>query len=179
MKAAMNGATVDRVFLDYSVKKLRQQSKRIQDCLSRLEDAQVWLRGSEQENAIGNLVLHLCGNVRQWIVSGVGGSVDQRNRDREFTARGAVTRAELAARLDETIDEATRVLAGVTAERLLDTIVIQGYEVTVMESVYHVVEHFSGHTGQIIFATKAITSSDLGFYPHLGVTGTPHREQTP
>ena len=175
----MNGATVDRVFLDYSVKKLRQQSKRIQDCLARLEDAQVWLRGSENENAIGNLILHLCGNVRQWIISGVGGSADSRDRDREFTARGEVSKAELAARLEEAVDEATRVLAGVTAERLLETIVIQGYEVTVMESVYHVVEHLSGHTGQIIFATKALTGSDLGFYSHLRAASAPHQEQTP
>ena len=175
----MNGATADRIFLDYSIKKLRQQSKRIQDCLSRLEDAQMWLRGSENEKAVGNLVMHLCGNVRQWIISGIGGSADHRDRDREFTARSEVPKAELAAQLEKTIDEATHVLAGVTAERLLDTMVIQGYDVTVMESVYHVVEHFSGHTGQIIFATKAITGSDLGFYSHLRAASAPHSPQTP
>ena len=175
----MDEATLDRVFVDYSVKKLRQQSSRIQDCLSRLDDGQVWLRGSQSENAVGNLVLHLCGNVRQWIVSGVGDAPDQRVREHEFSARGDIAVAELSRRLEQTIDDATHVLAGVTPDRLLEAVTIQGYEVTVMECIYHVVEHFSGHAGQIVFATKALTGADLGFHTHLRVTGAAHGEKTP
>jgi uncharacterized damage-inducible protein DinB len=175
----MDEPTIDRVFIDYSLKKLRQLASRVQDCLAKLDDRKVWLRGSDAENAIGNLVLHLSGNVRQWIVSGVGGAADNRIRDREFSARGDISRAEMAERLTQTIDEATRVLAGVTADRLLEMVTIQGYEVTVMECIYHVVEHFSGHTGQIIYATKAVTGSDLGFYAHLRSPAATHGQKTP
>jgi uncharacterized damage-inducible protein DinB len=173
----MADLTLDRVFLDYSVKKLRQMAARIEDCLGRLTEEQVWLRGSENENAIGNLVLHLCGNVGQWIVSGVGERPDTRRRDAEFAARGQASAAELAARLSATVEDATVVLAHVTAARLTEPITIQGYDVTVLECIFHVVEHFSGHTGQIIFATKALTGSDLGFYAHLRQAA--HAEKTP
>jgi uncharacterized damage-inducible protein DinB len=171
--------TLDRIFLDYSVKKLRQLAARIGDCLGRLTDQQVWMRGGDRENAIGNLVLHLCGNVRQWIVSGIGGQPDSRDRDREFQAKDGAGARELAARLSAVIDEATAVLAHVTAERLAEPVTIQGYDVTVMDCVYHVVEHFSGHTGQIVFATKALTASDLGYYGHLRTGASAHGEKTP
>jgi uncharacterized damage-inducible protein DinB len=172
-------ASLDRIFVDYSIKKVRQLSSRIQDCLEKLTDEQVWLRGSESENAIGNLVLHLCGNLRQWILTGVGGAPDVRVREREFSARGELSVVELSERLARTIDEVTHVLAAVTGDRLLETVTIQGYDVTVLEAIYHVTEHFAGHTGQIIFATKAFTSSDLGFYAHLRPAAPPHGQQTP
>jgi uncharacterized damage-inducible protein DinB len=170
--------SLDRLFLDYSTKKLRQLTGRIETCLGKLNSDQIWARGSEQENAVGNLALHLAGNVRQWIVSGVGGAPDQRERDAEFAARGGVPAAELAERLRATVEEAAGVLERVTAERLAAPIVIQKYEMSVMEAIYHVVEHFSEHTGQIIFATKMLTSEDLGFYRHLR-TASAHGEKTP
>jgi uncharacterized damage-inducible protein DinB len=139
----------------------------------------MWIRGNESENAIGNLVLHLCGNVGQWIVSGVGGRPDVRDRDREFQTREGASAQELAERLSTVVDEATAVLAHVTAKRLSEPVTIQGYDVTVLECIYHVVEHFSGHTGQIIFATKALTGADLGFHAHLRAASAPHGQQTP
>lgn len=171
-------ATVEKIFLDYSIRKLQQLSARIETCLGQLNDEQVWMRGGENENAVGNLVLHLCGNVRQWIVSGVGGSPDVRERDREFDARGGVERVELSARLRATIEYATATLAAITPQRLLDRVTIQKYDVPVLEAIYHVVEHFSAHTGQILFATKMLTGSDLGFYAHLRTTD-PHGHKTP
>src|SRR5579871_1711599 len=101
--------SLDRIFLDFSEKKLLQLAGRIGDCLGRLNAEQVWARGNENENAIGNLVLHLCGNVRQWIIAGIGGKPDIRVRDREFTARGDVEPAELASRLRATVEEAAEV----------------------------------------------------------------------
>ena len=151
---------------------------RIETCLSGLTEEQIWARSSENENAIGNLVLHLSGNVRQWIVSGVGGRPDTRQRDAEFAARGGDSGAELVARLKEAVGEAAGVLAEVTSERLSERIVVQHYDVTVLEAIYHVVEHFSGHTGQIIFATKMLTGSDLGFYRHLRDAAA-HGKKTP
>ncbi|MGA2269354.1 MAG: DUF1572 family protein [Bryobacteraceae bacterium] len=167
-----------RLFLDCSVRRLEQSFSRIEACLSKLSEEQVWMRGSENENAIGNLVLHLTGNVRQWIVSGVGGAPDTRERDREFSARGGASIPELTERLREIVGEAAAVIGAVTPERLAERVVIQKYEVSVLEAIYHVVEHFSLHTGQIIFATKMLTGSDLGFYSHLGSSAA-HAEKTP
>jgi uncharacterized damage-inducible protein DinB len=169
---------LDRIFLDFSRKKLLQLSSRIEDCLGRLPSQQVWARGSDNENSIGNLVLHLCGNVRQWIISGVGGKPDIRVRDREFTARGGAEPAELTERLKATVEEAVAVIDRVTAARLAEHVTIQKYELTVLEAIAHVVEHFSQHTGQIIFATKMLTGEDLGFYKHLKTTAA-HGEKTP
>jgi uncharacterized damage-inducible protein DinB len=165
-------------FLDYSANKLQQLCSRIETCLGTLNQDEVWARGGDHENAMGNLVLHLCGNLRQWIVSGVGGQPDIRDRDSEFSAHGGVSASDLAQRLRATVEEAVAVLDAVGAERLMERIVVQKYEVTVLEAIYHVVEHFSMHTGQIIFATKMLTGSDLDFYRHLRTTAA-HGQTTP
>ena len=171
-------AVLERQFLDHSNKKLRQYTDRIETCLGKLNHDQVWARGGENENAVGNLVLHLCGNVRQWIVSGVGGQPDVRQRSTEFDARGGVTVPELVERLRGTIEEAMAVIDRVSAERFGARMVVQNYEVSVMEAIYHVVEHFSMHTGQIMFITKMLTGADLAFYAHLRTTA-PHSHKTP
>lgn len=164
------------LFIDASVRRLKQFSGRIKSCLDHLSDDQVWLRGSENENAVGNLVLHLAGNVRQWIVSGVGGKPDIRARDREFQARGGASREELWERLEAVVEDAEAVLMQVTPARLLDTVTIQAYNISVLEAIYHVIDHFAQHTGQIVFATKMMTHDDLGFYRHIGKA---HHETTP
>lgn len=164
---------LSRVFLDFSIRKLQQYATRICDCLNRLNDEQLWRRGSEQENAVANLVLHLCGNVRQWIGHGAGGLPDIRQREAEFKARGGLTRQELAARLEAGTREAIQVLGALDPARLLEKVVIQGYTVTVMEAIYHAVEHFAHHAGQIIYATKMFTGQDLGYYRHLSGQAPP------
>jgi uncharacterized damage-inducible protein DinB len=170
--------TLDRIFVEFSQKKLRQLAGRIEDCLGRLTADQVWARGHENENAIGNLVLHLCGNVRQWIIAGVGGKPDIRVRDREFAARGEVEPAELAERLKTTVEEAAAVIDRVTAARLAEHVTIQKYDIPVLEAIAHVVEHFAQHAGQIMFATKMLTGQDLGYYRHLKTTAA-HGEKIP
>ncbi|MEO8661907.1 MAG: DinB family protein [Bryobacteraceae bacterium] len=157
----------ERLFAEFSIRKLRQLEGRIADCLGRLTDEQIWARGSENENAVGNLVLHLSGNVRQWMVSGVGGRPDTRMRDREFAARDGMGRTDLLERLRGTLELAVPVIEGLSTERLQQSIHVQNYDVTVLEAIYHVVEHFAMHTGQIVFATKLMTQEDLGFYRHL------------
>jgi len=168
---------IEQDFLKYSADKLEQLSGRIQDCLGRLSSDQIWLRRSDNENAVGNLVLHLCGNLSQWIGSGVAGKPDTRERDAEFAARGAVTAADLAERLRRTVAETMATIRTVPAERLSDKIMVQKYDVTVLYAIYHVVEHFAQHTGQIIFATKLLTGQDLGYYNHLNQPK--HFETTP
>jgi uncharacterized damage-inducible protein DinB len=171
------GEALDRIFVNFSGKKLLQLESRIEDCLGRLTVEQIWTRGTENENAIGNLVLHLCGNVRQWITAGVGGKPDIRVRDREFSARGGVETGELLERLKGSVQEAVAVIDSVSASRLTEHVTIQKYDVTVLEAIAHVVEHFSQHTGQIMFATKMITGGDLGYYRHLRAAG--QAEKTP
>ena len=158
---------IEQDFLKFSADKLTQLSGRIQDCLGRLTSEQIWTRNNANENSVGNLVLHLCGNVGQWIGSGVGGKPDTRQRDAEFAARGDVQPAELAQRLDQAVSEAAGIIRHLPHPRLTDSTTIQKYNVTLMEAIYHVVEHFSQHTGQIIFATKLLTGHDLGYYRHL------------
>ncbi len=165
------------LFLDYSAEKLSQLSARVSECIRRLSYEQIWQRGSGNENAVGNLVLHLCGNVRQWIGFGVAGKPDVRKRDREFAARGDIHQAELVERLNATVAEALTDLRNVTPRRLQERVKIQAYELSVLEAVYHVIEHFAQHAGQIIFAAKQLTGEDLGFYKHLGKPS--HTEQTP
>jgi uncharacterized damage-inducible protein DinB len=164
--------TLDRVFLDYSTQKLRQFRSRIDACLEKLTYDQIWDRAGDSSNAIGNLVLHLCGNLRQWIGTGVAGQPDIRVRDREFAARGDVQSDELRERLRVAVDEAVAIIEALPAGRLLEVTRVQRYDVTVLEAVYHVVEHFAQHTAQIIFATKAYTRDDLGFYRHLNQGNT-------
>jgi uncharacterized damage-inducible protein DinB len=158
---------LDRIFLKYSIEKMRQLHSRIETCMGKLTEEQIWVRGAENSNSAGNLMLHLCGNLRQWIGCGVAGLPDIRERDAEFAAGGGATREELLRRLRATVDETVAVFEGLDAVRLKERGRIQTYDVTVLEAVYHVVEHFSYHTGQIIFATKAFTGEDLGFYAHL------------
>ncbi len=164
------------IFLECSARRLAQYAARIEDCLGRLTDEQVWGRGGPNENAVGNLVLHLCGNLGQWILAGLGGAPDTRQRDAEFSAHGGPGRRELAEKLAGTVREAAAVIERFPAGRLTERIRIQNYELTaVVEGIYHVVDHFAEHTGQIILLTKAATGQDLGYYAHLksGAAGSP------
>src|ERR1700693_4944151 len=106
--------TLDRIFLEASTKKLEQLVSRICDCAGKLSTDEIWARGHENENAIGNLVLHLNGNVRQWIISGVGGAPDTRARDAEFAARGGIEIGELRERLESTVREGVAAIGKVT-----------------------------------------------------------------
>jgi uncharacterized damage-inducible protein DinB len=132
--------------------------------LAQIDDEQVWWRSGEETNSIGNLLLHLSGNIRQWIVSGVGGAPDHRERQQEFDARDGLGRKELLALLTETLAEVDAVMAGLTGDELLEIRTIQGTETSVLDAIYHVVEHFGMHTGQIIYLSKMLGRKDLGFY---------------
>ena len=166
-------------FLRVSRQELRQGCERVSDCLSRLSTEQIWHRDHAIENSIGNLVLHLAGNVRQWIVSGVGREPDRRDRDWEFATRDQVPADALSARLTGAVDEADELMAALAPERLLETRRIQVYEVTVLHAITHVLTHFAGHVGQIIWATKHVTGQDLGYYGYLKKGAAPDPSQLP
>lgn len=171
----MQNMSVEALFLQFSVDKLTQFADRIEVCLGKLNEDQIWARGCDNENAIGNLALHLAGNVRQWIIASIGNKPDVRDRDSEFAARGGSTAAELSANLRGTVEQATQIISGLTTAQLTRVYEIQNYSVSGVEAVYHVVEHFAEHTGQIIFATKMLTGQGLGFYDHLRNPAHPER----
>lgn len=134
---------------------------KIEHCLAQLTDETVWQRANEASNSIGNLILHLSGNVQQWIVGGVGNLPYHRDREHEFGERGNFTREELLARLKETLAKADQVLAEVEPASLLERKEIQGCDVTVMEAILRIVQHFALHTGQIMLLTKQSTGDSL------------------
>jgi hypothetical protein len=170
--------TLESEFLNFSADKLTQLLGRIETCVKKLTPEQVWMRASSNQNAVGNLLLHLNGNVRQWILHGVGGQPDLRDRDSEFAARSGAEAQELLARLRATVEEAVALLHALPPGRLVERIRTQGYEGTVLAAIYHVVEHFAGHTFQIILLTKLFTGEDLGFYAHLSGAG-PRKDPLP
>ncbi len=153
--------TVAGLFSDYSCRKLEDMTRCMDACLSRLTVAQIWERHGVHENAVGNLVLHLCGNMRQWVISGVGGAVDVRNRDAEFSADGGMSTSELMGRFAGTVAEAREVITALSVERLTERITPQGRDVSVLEAIYQVVGHVQQHVGQIILLTKQMTGTDL------------------
>ena len=137
---------------------------KIERCLDDLTDADIWWRPNEASNSIGNLVLHLCGNVTMWIVGGVGALPFERDRQQEFDERRNIPAPELKSRLRGVVEQADKVLAAVGPNDLLSRRQIQGYDVTVLEAIYHVVEHFGMHTGQIIVLSKARLGYELNLW---------------
>ncbi len=133
-------------------------------CLAKLSDDDIWWRPNEKSNSVGNLILHLCGNLRQWIIHGVGGAAEVRNRPAEFAAREAFSKTELLQKLETALAEVDTVLVNLPLEKLAEPRLIQGFTVTVLGAIFHVVEHFSYHTGQIIYITKMRTGEDLKFW---------------
>ena len=123
----------------------------------------LWQRPNESSNSVGNLLLHLIGSSRQWIVSGVGNVPDTRNRAAEFAAQGGRSSAELVAELERTLVEIDRVLSTLTPANLLERRSIQGRDVTVFEAVLSVVQHVSHHVGQIIWIAKLHAPGSIQF----------------
>jgi uncharacterized damage-inducible protein DinB len=149
------------LFLSASSAKLEQMTGFVTQCVTRLSDEQVWARGGEHENAIGNLILHLCGNMRQWIMHGVGGAPDVRVRDEEFSAADGLSARELTRLFEETIAEARGVIDSLPPEKLVERITPQGRDVSKLEAIYQVVGHVQQHAGQIIVLTKQLCGTDL------------------
>ena len=132
-------------------------------CLKILSEEDIWWRPNRASNSVGNLILHLQGNVRQWIISGLGGQPDRRERDREFAATGPIPRRALLAGFRKTIKEADSVLGTIKTADMVRMFSIQGFDVTGLQAVCHVAEHFAFHAGQIIFVTKLKQGKDLKF----------------
>ena len=137
---------------------------KIRAAVQPLAEPDLWWRPNDASNSIANLMLHLAGNIRQWIVSGVGGAPDRRERAGEFAQRDGLLKDELLTTLSGAVHDADAALARISRAALAEPRTIQGREVTVLEAIYHVVEHFGMHTGQIAYISKLRTGKDLGFY---------------
>jgi uncharacterized damage-inducible protein DinB len=146
---------------------------KIRSAVLALPADRLWWRANPESNSVGNLVLHLTGNVRQWVVSGVGGAADARDRPAEFAAQGGQDAAALLEHLEKTLSEVDAVLARTSPHALGETRTIQGRDTTVFAAIYHVVEHFSGHTGQIILMAKMHAPSAIKFYDDNGGLARP------
>lgn len=163
---------VTALFLDFSRRKLLEQYwPRLRACVESLTDEQIWWRPNEASNSIGNLILHLNGNVRQWLVASFNRQDDKRDRPAEFAAEGGRSASALLEKLGATMNEASEVLARLTEADLLAPYEIQGYHVHGLDAVHQVVEHFGLHYGQIVYITKQLRDADLGFYRELNKTG--------
>jgi uncharacterized damage-inducible protein DinB len=164
----MSANDLARELTAYAGDKLQQQLGQIRRCAARLSDDEIWHRSNPHTNAIGNLILHLTGNVQQWIVAGLGGIPADRDRPAEFAARGPVPASEIVERLGSVVADAIAIIEELDADALLRRRVIQGYTVSGLTAVFHVVEHFSGHTGQIVHITKLLKDVDLSLYDAQG-----------
>ena len=133
---------------------LESALNRIKHCLGQLNDEQVWGHSRPGLNSIGNLILHLCGNLRQWIVAGVGGASDVRNRPAEFAEQGPIPKEDLLFRLEGVVKEAMRVLESVDAQQLTAVRRIQGFDATGLAAIFDGVPHFRGHTQEIVHMTR-------------------------
>ncbi|HSE21644.1 MAG TPA: DinB family protein [Pyrinomonadaceae bacterium] len=168
----INDAAVSLAFVGHARNYLiHHYLPKIERCLERLTDDQIWWRPNSESNSIGNLVLHLCGNARQWIIAGVNQTPDARKRDKEFQQVKVIPANDLVTLLRETLFEIDLTLTDLDPTSLLAVRRIQGLEVNVLEAIFHVTEHFSMHTGQIIMLTKMLTQTNLSFYDFS--TGVP------
>ncbi|MFL5467109.1 MAG: DinB family protein [Gemmatimonadaceae bacterium] len=146
---------------------------KIRQCVDAMPPGVVWARPNQGSNSVGNLLLHLTGNVTEWILGGVGGRSVTRDRRSEFLSRQGGDTGALLDNLEAVLREADSVLAGLSEADLERSVVIQGRDTTVLAAIYHVVEHFSMHTGQIVFLTKMYSPGKIHFYEDAGGLARP------
>jgi uncharacterized damage-inducible protein DinB len=166
---------VTRAVLEEAGIELDECITKIRHCLGQLTDEQVWWRPTESMNSIGNLILHLTGNVRQWMVSGLGGEADHRDRPAEFAQRDPIPKAMLIAPLEQVVRETKEVFSRLGSEQMLAERTIQGFKVTGWNALFHCVPHFKGHTQEIISFTRMQLQDRYRFHwqPENAAQGAP------
>ena len=169
----MHDTVHDIIKSEFQLRVVDESLQRILQCLDTLSHEQLWHRANPNTNPVGNLVLHLCGNIRQYILSGVGGAEDTRQRPEEFADGHDHTKEDLAERITQTLHDANAVVLGLAYEQLTQTVNIQGFSHTRLSAILHVVEHLSYHVGQITYYTKLSCDVDTAYYGgmDLDVTG--------
>ncbi|HLG40176.1 MAG TPA: DinB family protein [Chitinophagaceae bacterium] len=161
-------STIAQEFIEQSISVIeKKNTPKIIKCLDQLTEEQIWMRPNKASNSIGNILLHLCGNIRQYVISALGDQPDIRERDKEFSAQGGYTKEELLVKLNDTLTQAINVMRNTDEVRLMKIHSVQGFNYSGIGIIVHITEHYSHHTGQIIFWTKQLTGNDLGFYSHI------------
>jgi|SRR3990172_7606991 len=151
-------------FINQCVHRIELNLPRIEKCLNVLTEEEVWQKPNKSSNSIGNLILHLSGNITQYIISSLGHKPDNRKRDEEFSARGGFTKHDLLEKITSTVKQAVKVIRKTNDEELERVRKVQMYSISGIACIVHVTEHFSYHTGQIVFWTKMLKDKDLEFY---------------
>ncbi len=156
---------VGQEYIAYCRRRLQKEYlPKIQKCFDELSDDDIWWRTHETDNCIGNLILHLSGNIRQWIITGIGGAQDIRNRPLEFSERNHIPKVELLKKFENTLREADIVLEHFDVTKLLEVRRFQKWDHTCLDAISHVVEHVAQHMGQIIYITKLRKEKDMKFF---------------
>jgi uncharacterized damage-inducible protein DinB len=154
---------------------LNESMRKVRHCVGQLDNDQIWHKPSGELNSVANLLLHLAGNLQQWCVAGITGQVDDRVRSAEFVATGGLKSEELMQRLEAVVVESLAVIENLDEESLRQGRQIQGFDVTVLQALFHTVPHFVGHTHQILLLTRLCLGSAYRFEwsPEQTRTGVP------
>ena len=151
-------------FIDQCIYRIDENTQKLITCINELEEAEIWKRPNPNSNSVGNIILHLCGNIRQYAISSLGQIEDIRERDKEFSADGGYSKHELLKKLRDTVDQAKNIIQNISVPELMKKRQVQGFAHSGIGIIIHVTEHYSYHSGQIIFWTKSLKNKDLGFY---------------
>ncbi len=151
-------------FIANSCFRMEESLRMIRISLDKVSEEHVWQKPNPSLNSVGNLILHLCGNMTQYGIASLREIEDERNRDLEFSMEGGFTKTQLLDKLTTTVEEVKSTFQNSSVDRLLRKKVVQGFEFSGIGNIVHVVEHFSYHTGQIAFWVKLLNDEQLGFY---------------
>ena len=152
-----------RSFAEVAGGELDKAVRKIEHCLRQLDHDQFWSRPAEDMNSVANLLLHLAGNIRQWIIAGVGNVEDVRERQKEFDDRSELPKDEILRRLHDTVSEAKLAIAGVSSDELLRRRRVQGFDVSGLQATFDSVSHFRGHTQEIVHMTRCLLGDGYEF----------------
>lgn len=158
------GSELSKEIKKNTIYRMDESLRMVEKSLGELKEEEVWHRPNEASNSIGNIMVHLCGNITQYILAGLGENKDTRQRDAEFTISGGINKEQLMADLINLIEQVKEVVNGLTDEQLIKYYKVQGFSLSGVGILMHVVEHFSYHTGQIAFWVKYLKAKDLQFY---------------
>lgn len=162
-------STKDLLAKEFHLRVFDESYDRIYKCLRMIEDENLWEAPNQNIPAIGNLILHICGNARQWVLSGIGNKIDNRKRDEEFLIHRNIKKSDLVFLLENLKVQLKDTLKNMPESKLEENLNIQGFETTGFSAIVHVIEHFSYHTGQITTLTKLLLNKDTGYYTHLNL----------
>lgn len=154
-------------FVENALYRFDESTRMVKMAFQQLDEEDIWKRPNEASNSMGNLILHLCGNITQYVISSLGGLKDIRERDLEFITQTGSSKTELLEKLTATVAKAKVTIKDANIEQWIKKRDVQGFNFSGIGLVLHAVEHYSYHTGQIAFWTKQLRNKDLGFYDGL------------